>query len=731
MKNDPPVGSTPSEVADDIPAMISEGEFVIPANVVRYIGLDKIRDMMHQAKHGLACMEDEGLIVDVDEEGKPQSDQKEKSEPDVAILETIQIEKVDPMMTQMAGGGMTDKDGPIVSPILNPENKPLVAEGGLIMSPDGSLKINMAEGGMPVEMSVEMPDEMPTDIDSEMGAMMMEEMSSESPDEMAMPPELADEMAPQEAEPMPEAPMMNAPVAQEFNGVPHLMTYLKEDEIKALQEAGRGIDENGEQMLSPEGIPVFSATGGGEAGADETGEGPTDQGGPANTGSDPADQGFGPGADVGPAGTDSENEAEEFKELSKEIKKELSPENDREYVEGVGFIDKYIAQRNNRLNPLQGQPQYAVATVAQGGLMRSPEHLMMNTGGTPSRTTENYLDPSKIRSSLYEQYKGKLDEPTMTYLSNNSDVLRSLVDGKPTYENPQELMDASKKHFNEFGKTESRKGAGLYLAQEKFPDMINPETGSPTVYAGQAGYYDAAKILEAQPNISDESLNYLTKNKDVFKDAFERVSNEEGTTYEDVATQHYNAFGKTEERRGATGFESLFTKPEQNVEVKNNTEANTRPQDPRVTNAADKAGIDPIAGANESPVDNLDTSLMSPKDMPKEEPKGTGFFNDSDVKGLKAALEKANFGNQDSLLDDSGNIKGLVDAGGGTYDIAEGSNLGLYLGGYGSDEEGAIGGMTTVDKATFRDGPSKGQPLSRQQKMLMAENTLSMIDESA
>ena len=37
MKNNPPVGSLPEEVADDIPAMISEGEFVIPADVVRYV----------------------------------------------------------------------------------------------------------------------------------------------------------------------------------------------------------------------------------------------------------------------------------------------------------------------------------------------------------------------------------------------------------------------------------------------------------------------------------------------------------------------------------------------------------------------------------------------------------------------------------------------------------------------------------------------------------------------
>ena len=90
MKNNPPVGSTPEEVADDIPAMISEGEFVIPADVVRYVGLDKIRAMMHEAKMGLQCMEDEGLIVDVDEEGRPEEPQKEPKG-EVAILDVVQI----------------------------------------------------------------------------------------------------------------------------------------------------------------------------------------------------------------------------------------------------------------------------------------------------------------------------------------------------------------------------------------------------------------------------------------------------------------------------------------------------------------------------------------------------------------------------------------------------------------------------------------------------------------
>jgi hypothetical protein len=43
ISNNPvPVGSTKKEVRDDIPANLSEGEFVLPADVVRYHGLEKL-----------------------------------------------------------------------------------------------------------------------------------------------------------------------------------------------------------------------------------------------------------------------------------------------------------------------------------------------------------------------------------------------------------------------------------------------------------------------------------------------------------------------------------------------------------------------------------------------------------------------------------------------------------------------------------------------------------------
>lgn len=57
-----PSGSSREEVADDIPAMLSEGEFVFPADVTRYIGLDKLMSLRQDAKMGLAKMEAMGQM---------------------------------------------------------------------------------------------------------------------------------------------------------------------------------------------------------------------------------------------------------------------------------------------------------------------------------------------------------------------------------------------------------------------------------------------------------------------------------------------------------------------------------------------------------------------------------------------------------------------------------------------------------------------------------------------
>ena len=808
MKNDPPVGSTPSEVADDIPAMISEGEFVIPADVVRYIGLDKIREIMHQAKHGLACMEDEGLIVDVDEEGRPQSDQKEKSDDNVAIIETVQIEKVDPMMTQMAEGGMTDKDSQVTSPILNPDNKPVMNQGGMVIAPDGSLR--MAEGGMPMQM-----DQMMREGASDP---MMEQM----PDEMAMPPELADEMAPQESEPMPEAPMMNAPVAQEFKGVPHLMAYLQEDEIKALQDAGRGLDENNQQILSPEGIPVFyDADGNSPNEVDSPGDGPG--GAPGDDPNDPNDVGD-------PSG--GMNDETKFEDVSKEVKKELSPEKqDSTYVAGVGFIDKYIKERTSRPNPLQGKPAYAVATVAQGGLMRTP--LYLNEGGgmmdeednfgelnqdvtinealpnedpvsspsspvasavaespvaseavavedpVSSPTSKGLMQPDGtitgdngsvegLRNSL-RQVEG-INQPTIDYLSNNFDVADSIIGDEATggAEIDGATINAGAlKHFNEFGKNEDRVGDGLYQAQERIPEMFG-EDGNP-FQVSEIG--NAAKVLDKQPDIGDDSLEYLFQNNDVFKDAQGRVASEEGTTYDDVAKEHYNLYGKAEgDRRGTEGLASFFSKPdleednimqdtmtdESRAKIDEFNRANPVTDDSSNTegdpddyigsvaynsNMFDEAGDVQNAGeygvgvpsggytAN-NPQPDPDLGFRNAMSAKKEG--GTGFFTREQVQYFKDIVETQDYYNQDpSYGKDGGFDEFFEHKGGNTFDLKPGTPISSAFartsGGSGGAWFDINGNRTTIENAVYQRGGKKGQPLSVRDVIAVGTNGLERL----
>ena len=69
--NEVPPGSSKEEVRDDIPAQLSEGEFVFPADVVRYIGLEKLMMMRQEAKMGLKMMEEMGQMGNSDEATMP------------------------------------------------------------------------------------------------------------------------------------------------------------------------------------------------------------------------------------------------------------------------------------------------------------------------------------------------------------------------------------------------------------------------------------------------------------------------------------------------------------------------------------------------------------------------------------------------------------------------------------------------------------------------------------
>jgi len=66
-EGDPPPGATKEEVADDQMVLMSEGELVVPANVVRYHGLATYEGMRRDALSGLQEMEFDGQISYIDE----------------------------------------------------------------------------------------------------------------------------------------------------------------------------------------------------------------------------------------------------------------------------------------------------------------------------------------------------------------------------------------------------------------------------------------------------------------------------------------------------------------------------------------------------------------------------------------------------------------------------------------------------------------------------------------
>lgn len=102
--NNVPVGAMQEEVRDDIPAQLSEGEFVFPADVVRFIGLERLMMMRQAAKQGLMKMEEMGQMSNGDE-GTEEEDMSEfESEIDEIMGGMESSEEEEPR--EMAEGGM-------------------------------------------------------------------------------------------------------------------------------------------------------------------------------------------------------------------------------------------------------------------------------------------------------------------------------------------------------------------------------------------------------------------------------------------------------------------------------------------------------------------------------------------------------------------------------------------------------------------------------------------------
>lgn len=83
-----PLGSNPENVRDDIPAMLSQDEYVLPAHVVKWYGLQHIQEMQALAEAGLMAMSVEGLFG-AEEEYEPEEGSEEDIAEDIAEGETL------------------------------------------------------------------------------------------------------------------------------------------------------------------------------------------------------------------------------------------------------------------------------------------------------------------------------------------------------------------------------------------------------------------------------------------------------------------------------------------------------------------------------------------------------------------------------------------------------------------------------------------------------------------
>jgi len=129
--NDVPPGSTQEEVRDDIPAQLSEGEFVFPADVVRYIGLEKLMRLRQEAKQGLKMMEEMGQMGNSEEATMP--DDLPFDETDLDIEDEEEYNNDTQEMNQ---GGMVRVGGmEIPRPIIAGQQ---MAEGGVVKAQSGT-----------------------------------------------------------------------------------------------------------------------------------------------------------------------------------------------------------------------------------------------------------------------------------------------------------------------------------------------------------------------------------------------------------------------------------------------------------------------------------------------------------------------------------------------------------------------------------------------------------------
>ena len=108
--NEIPPGSTAKEVRDDIPAMLSEGEYVVPADVLKFYGLRFFEGLRNKAKIEMSMLEEDGRMG-----GQPTPEGDDLTEDEMRLLDEVM---------GMAEGGMTPMQPQPPQPMMMGQQMP-------------------------------------------------------------------------------------------------------------------------------------------------------------------------------------------------------------------------------------------------------------------------------------------------------------------------------------------------------------------------------------------------------------------------------------------------------------------------------------------------------------------------------------------------------------------------------------------------------------------------------
>ena len=135
--NEIPVGSSAENVRDDVPAMLSEGEYIVPADVVRFFGVNFFEQLRDKAKGGM-----QEMVADDRVGGN--NPQQENMQVDPEMVQAV---------TQMAEGGLIDSgninqliDKVVESAKTNPELQGIFQKRGIMMAEGGLVTGDQPQG---------------------------------------------------------------------------------------------------------------------------------------------------------------------------------------------------------------------------------------------------------------------------------------------------------------------------------------------------------------------------------------------------------------------------------------------------------------------------------------------------------------------------------------------------------------------------------------------------------